>query len=254
MKPYAERIIMKLPTPVLASVVVVLSLGMFGCSSNSSALSEQTGSTAQVQDLSSFEAVEEAVVNDVDLTTDALISEYEQLASEITTYEGFLDNTERIDSFYEDVVKETSKLCIVLEGRCATYAEIALSSGDSKGAIYDDLEGMYDAIYEDAFEDIYDDIYEGVLKEMYDTFYDGILKDAYDSASYGQWSDARSDEYSRWSDARSDVYRAWSDARSDIYRFWSSLRSDVYGNKIERAQKELEDFQEDIEKAMTSED
>ena len=55
-----------------------------------------------------------------------------------------------------------------------------------------------------------------------------------------------SEEYSWWSDARSDVYSEWSDARSDVYGLWSDLRGDVYSGKDEKAQKELDRFEEDI--------
>lgn len=44
----------------------------------------------------------------------------------------------------------------------------------------------------------------------------------------------------------SEAYELISDTRSDIYEFASDVRGDVYGDKIEKAEKELEKFREKI--------
>lgn len=49
-----------------------------------------------------------------------------------------------------------------------------------------------------------------------------------------------------YSDAMSEAYELISDTRSDIYEFASDVRGDVYGDKIEKAEKELEKFREKI--------
>lgn len=211
---------------------------------------ESGGQGSNALALTTLEAVEDASVKDAEDTVAALTAKYEQLVTEIPSYDVYLDNTDKVNAFYEECVSTTNALCISLQKYALNYAQIVLNSGKSYGVQYDDLEGIYDYIYEDAAKVIYDDIYDGILKEMYDSFYDGILKDAYDNASYGTWSEARSNEYEWWSDARGDVYEEWSDCRSDIYSFWSDLRGDVFGDKMDRAQKAINDYQEDIDKLV----
>lgn len=196
--------------------------------------------------LGSFEAVEEAAMEDVALAVEALAGEYEEIMADVASYDAYLENVDRIEAFYEKAVEDTARLCLVLRERSANYAVLALRSDASGDAAYDSLEGLYDSIYEDAFERVYDEIYEGIFDDMYDSLYDGVLKGAYKSVPYDQWSDVVSEEYSWWSDARSDVYSEWSDARSDVYGLWSDLRGDVYSGKDEKAQKELDRFEEDI--------
>ena len=128
------------------------------------------------------------------------------------------------------------------------YAELIIKSDKSNGDKYDDLEELYENIYENAGEKIYDEIYDGILDKMYKDFYDGILEDAYDNAPYDEWSDARSDEYDWWSDTRSNTYDDWSDCRSDVYDFWSDIRSEIWDDDIQKAEKKMKDFQEEIDK------
>ena len=54
---------------------------------------------------------------------------------------------------------------------------------------YDELEELYNRIYDDAGNEIYDGIYDGILEDMYDDFYDGLLDDAYDNEEYSEYSE-----------------------------------------------------------------
>lgn len=195
-----------------------------------------------------FDELEEVVSTDVETVISALKSEYEELAADVDTYEKYLENTDKVEAFYEQVCEDTLCLCIRMREYSINYAEEIMASDKSNRDKYKDLEEIYDRIYDDAGDDIYDEIYDGILDDMYDDFYDGILDDAYDSAPYDEWSDARSDEYDWWSDARSDVYDEWSDFRSDVYDFWTDVRGELWDDDIERAEKKIVDFREDIEK------
>lgn len=144
-------------------------------------------------------------------------------------------------------------LCNRMYSYSINYAELILESNHPNDDKYDDLDMIYDIVYDDACDDIYDEIYDGILDDMYDDFYDGVLDDAYDYVAYRTWSDARSEEYDWWSDTRSDVYKKWSNTRSDIYSFWSDVRSAAYRGDMEKFEKEIADFQEDIE-AIVSRD
>ena len=57
-----------------------------------------------------------------------------------------------------------------------------------------------------------------------------------------------SDEYDRWSDSSSEVYDVWSDCGSDIYDFWSDVKGEIWDDDLEKAQKKIENFKEDIDK------
>lgn len=196
-----------------------------------------------------FKELKETVSTDVDSTISAMKATYEEMIIDIDTYEKYLENTDKVETFYRQICEDTKQLCIRMREYGVGYAETIMASDKSNDDKYTDFEKLYDCIYDDAGDDIYDEIYDGILDDIYDDFYDGILDDAYDNGvPYNEWADARSDEYDWWSDARSDVYDEWSDFRSDIYDFWSDMRSELWDDDIERAEEKIVDFQEDIEK------
>ena len=196
-----------------------------------------------------FEELNEIVTTDIENTIASIKTEYEKLVTEMDTYDKFLKNVDKMEAFYKMVCEENRLLCIRMREYSIAYAKEIMASDKSNDEKYNDLDELYDCIYDDAGDDIYDEIYDDILDDMYDDFYDGILDDAYDNGvPYAEWSDARSDEYHRWSDTRSDVYGEWSDFRSDVYGFWSNMRSALWKDDIEKAEKEIADFQEEIEK------
>ena len=185
---------------------------------------------------------------DVEATIAFLNEQYEALISDIDTYEKYLKNTETVEAFYEMVLDETTALCIRMREYSVDIAKEILSSSKSFDGMYDDLELIYDCVYEDAGDEIYDGSYDGILDDVYDIYYDGILDDAYDNAEYKEWLEARSNEYEWWLDCRSDVYEEWLDCRSEVYGFYLDLRSEIYSDDMEKALDVVEDFVEDIEK------
>lgn len=195
--------------------------------------------------------LDDIVIKDVEDTVAALNAEYEGLKAEIDTYAKYLDSTDKMEDFYAKIQDTNYSLCVRMYEYSLDYAESIVNSDMSNDEKYDELEELYDSIYDDAGNEIYDGIYDGILEDMYDDFYDGLLDDAYDNeeySEYSEWSDARSDEYEWWSDTRSQVYEDWSDMRSDIYEFQSDLRGELWSDDIEKALEKIEDFHEDVEK------
>lgn len=192
--------------------------------------------------------ISEMVDKDVSDSVDSLLTKYQTLINDIDTYEKYKNNSESVKSFYDTALQNTKELCIRLREYSVYYAEIIITSDKSKKDKYDNLEKIYDCIYDTAGNDIYDEIYDGILDDIYDTYYDGILNDAYGDTDYKEWSDARSNEYKWWSDTRSDVYKEWSRCRSDIYGFWSDMRSAVWRDDMELAEEKLADFRDDVER------
>ena len=199
----------------------------------------------QVEELDEFE---EYVAADVEEVIDTLWEELDEMSAKIDSYEAYKDNVDMIETFYVETLEHIRLLCIQLREYSLSYAKEIMALDKLTDEKYDDMEMIYDCIYGDAGDDIYDEIYDGVMEEMYDIFYDGILDDAYDTVDYSEWADARSNEYEWWSDTRSDVYEEWSDFRSDVYEFWSDMRSELWSDDVERAEKAMADFEEDIEK------
>lgn len=195
-----------------------------------------------------FEELKLMIEQDTEDTISALSTEWETLKKDVDTYDKYLDNVDIVEAFYEKIYEETELLSIRLREYCLIYAKMIVNSDMSYDDMYDELEEIYDELYEDAGEAIYDEIYDGILDEMYEYYYDGILDDAYEDAEYAEWSDARSEEYEWWSDARSDVYGEYSDFRSDAYGFYSDLRSEVYDEDMDNVMEEIEDFEEDVMK------
>ena len=194
----------------------------------------------------SYEELELIIEQDTENTVSALSEEWETLKSDVDTYEKYLKNMDLVEAFYEKIYDETEALTIRLREYCLIYAKMIVNSDVSYDDMYDDLEAIYDTLYEDAGEAIYDDIYDGILDEMYEYYYDGILDDAYEDAEYSEWSDARSDEYGWWSDARGDVYGEYSDYRSDSYGLYSDLRGEIYAEDMEDALEDIAGFEKDI--------
>jgi len=195
--------------------------------------------------------LDDIVIKDVEDTVTALNVEYEGLKAEIDTYAKYLSNTDKMEAFYAKIQDTNYSLCVRMYEYSLDYAEGIVNSDMSNDDKYDELEELYDSIYDDAGNEMYDGIYDGILDDMYEDFYDGLLDDAYDNeeySEYSEWSDARSDEYEWWSDTRSNVYEDWSDMRSDIYEFQSDLRGELWNDEIDKALEKIEDFREDVEK------
>ena len=186
--------------------------------------------------------------SDIDSLTKSLEDEWKKISGEITTFDSYKANKDKVSNYYDKIVKNSQDFSIRTREYALKYAEIIINSDKSFDDKYDELDDMYYDIYDGIAEDLYKDIYDGLLEDMYDYYYDGILDDAYDKVPYGDYSDMRSAEYKNYSNARSDVYKAYSNVRSDVYQFYSKLRSKMYSKDLDRAKEAIQDFNKDIEK------
>lgn len=184
---------------------------------------------------------------DIESTVSSLTAAYEALTADIATYDDYVANVDRVEAFYATVIEETRNLCIRLREYGADYVDSVLSSGLTCDEMYDELDVLYDDLYDDAGGDVYDEIYDDLMGDLYDVFYDGILKDAYDTVDYSDWADTHSNEYDFWSDAHSDIYDEWSDFHSDIYDLWSDVRGELWDDDLDRAAEKLADFRADLQ-------
>ncbi len=202
-------------------------------------------------DFSTMEGIEAAATNDVEMVVATLTAEYGEIESAVNSYNTYVENADVVKAFYETVLTAQKELNIRMREYALAYAQVIISTEAEHydtNDMYDDLEVLYDVLYEDLGDDIYDEIYDGILDDAHDLLYEDALDDSDAAPSYSEWSDTRSNEYDWWSDCRSDVYDDWSDCRSDIYDFWSDVRSEIYDEDIEKAQGKIDKFQTDIDK------
>lgn len=191
------------------------------------------------------------VAKDIENTISALNTEYEQLKYEIDTYDKYLANTDKMEAFYDKIYNTHYNLCVRMREYSLDFAENVYADNISNDNKYDELDELYDVIYEDGGDKIYDEIYDGIMENMYDDYYDGLLDDAYDNeeySEYSEWLDASSGEYELWLDTSSDIYGDWLDMTSKIYEFWLDIGSAFFDDDNEEAQEVIDDFRKDIEK------
>lgn len=228
-----------------------------GASSGSSAAAQSTpaptpeSTAAEAQDSTASAGDDGTLYGtasaDIESTVSSLTAAYEALTADIATYDDYVANVDRVEAFYATVVEETRNLCIRLREYGADYVDSVLSSGLTCDEMYNELDVLYDDLYDDAGGDVYDEIYDDLMGDLYDVFYDGILKDAYDTVDYSDWADTHSNEYDFWSDAHSDIYDEWSDFHSDIYDLWSDVRGELWDDDLDRAAEKLADFRADLQ-------
>lgn len=156
------------------------------------------------------ESYEEYITLVVESVTSSLWAEMGILSSKIDCYEMYQKNINLVEEFYAKTLEETRLLCIKLREESLVYEKEIMSSDKSNDEKYDNLEVIYDCIYDNAGDDIYDEIYDSILDEMYDLFYDGVLDDAYE--------------------------------------FWSDMGSELWDDEITKAEKIMKDFAQDFEK------
>lgn len=174
-------------------------------------------------------------------------AEYDALMPKIGDYAAYTANVDEVDAFYGKVLQQVDELGVTMRERAVDYAATVLSSGKSASEQYDDIDEMYDRIYEDAGDTLYDGVYDGILQDAYSGIYDGVVQSGYDIVAYQEWSDASSQAYKRWSDTSSNVYKSISDFRSDVYGFYSDIKGEIFAKDTERAQEKMERFQKKID-------
>ncbi len=94
------------------------------------------------------------VAEDVKNSISDLKQKYENLKSEINTYEKYLVNTDKIESFYFEIRETNSSLCYRLYKYSLDYADLIIGSDKTCDEKYDDLDELYDNIYDKAGDKI----------------------------------------------------------------------------------------------------
>lgn len=218
---------------VLAVVACMITATLVGCGSEQQSAGGSESTPAPANEMEAIIAETQA---DFSATSQKLLDEQEKLFSQVgDTYEGYLQNIESIQAWYDLAVSETESLAdrAVEQGRKYYQAVVDNVDVTDDRELEKAKEGFYDEIYEDAWDDYYDAIYEDAFDEMHDAYYDGILDEAFDVIPYEEAYDVSSDAYDAYSDARSDVYDAYSDGKSDLYDDYSDVTSAFWDNDFD---------------------
>lgn len=231
-------------------LLFVTLFGTVGCEnenySNIQSFDESKG-TSISEISSSIDELKAASINEVNASVNELKDEYSKLTNKVNSYDNFKSNVSEVERYYEQIEKDTKKICIKLMEISVEYAEYVMSSKVDNDDKYDEIGALYDDIYADALNEVFDLIYSDLLDNMFDYYYAGIIDDAYDSVSYSEYSDVKTAEYKRWSDCKSEIYKIWSDAKSEIYSFYSDILSNLWSSDFEDVKEEIEKFKEKIE-------
>lgn len=193
-----------------------------------------------------LDALETKVMEEVEACITALNEDYEKLRGAIKSYKDYADNSEKVAEFYTHINETSYELSIKMYRYALEFGEKIMSSDLTSGEKYDAFKYVYDCIYDDAGDEIYDGIYDGLLDDMYDDFYDGVIDEGYDTVPYKEWSSYSAAEYKQWSKASSECYEHVSDMQADVYDFYSDMQTELYNEDIDRAEKILERFKNDV--------
>lgn len=131
--------------------------------------------TEQSLDCEELPSLIEESVEDVLASLD---DEATTLIEKVFDYDSYVENYDEIDAFYETICATSSQLCTQMQLFAADYAQAIINATALSSDTYDELEKVYDLIYDDMGDDIYNRIYDGVLEDLYDAFYDGALDDS----------------------------------------------------------------------------
>lgn len=123
---------------------------------------------------STIDEIEEMAIKDVEDTKAKLERERDALSEEITDFDIYTKNVDKVKAYYDDALKQTELLSVRLREYAYKYAELIMNEDVSYKVKYKDLSGIYEYIYEDAGKDMYG-IYDKTVKNMYDIYYDGII-------------------------------------------------------------------------------
>lgn len=124
---------------------------------------------------STIDEIEEMAIKDVEDTKAKLERERDALSEEITDFDIYTKNVDKVKAYYDDALKQTELLSVRLREYAYKYAELIMNEDVSYKVKYKDLSGIYEYIYEDAGKDMYG-IYDKTVKNMYVSIMMELLK------------------------------------------------------------------------------
>ena len=96
---------------------------------------------------SSIDEIEEMAIKDVEDIKEKLESERDVLSEEITDFNSYTKNVDKVKVYYDGALKQTELLSIRLREYAYKYAELIMNEDTSYKVKYKDLSGIYEYIY-----------------------------------------------------------------------------------------------------------
>ena len=160
----------------------------------------------------------------------AMTDRYTAMSKEIGgTYEGYKNNTDKINDWYAFCETETENFCNEASQYCyAYYQNIAKDGIQDNSTWTKEMEDGY-TIWTREMEDYYKactGLYESAFKD-----FDRVLTKAYDQADYDQVYTVYSDLSDGYQSACSSLYDVYSRAYSDLYDFYQEVWNDYYNGQ-----------------------
>lgn len=230
--------------------VLVLLLGKDNKKKNPSKEQNTTQEAKKKNDYSvkgdTLEELKNNAKEDIDYLVKELDATWKQLSEEINTFDSYMAHKDKIASFYKEIVKKSKDFTIKTRAYTLRYAEVIIHSDNSWDVKYDEIDKIYDDLYDGVLEDLYEGVYETLLDKIYD-YYDQIIEEASDSVSYEQYLDISNNEYKNYLDAASDVYKEYLDSADDIHKFYLDLLEQINDKDLEKAKEVIQEFQKNLE-------
>lgn len=96
---------------------------------------------------STIDEIEKMAIKDVEDTKAKLESERDALSEEITDFDVYTKNVDKVKAYYDGALKQTELLSIRLREYAYKYAELIMNEDVSYKVKYKDLSGIYEYIY-----------------------------------------------------------------------------------------------------------
>ena len=178
---------------------------------------------------SSLEEYAKTIASDFETSSDKLNKEWEAVSKDMSSYEAYRDNTDRITDFYAFCESESAGLYSGISDKAISYFKAIVESGAIDD--YDKWNSAMDAFYDvwnnstDDYYDVWNDIYD----DSYDQMNSTVTMDA--TSNYQEYSDLWADMYKVYSDSWSKMYNQYSDSWSEVYALYSDVWSGFYSGE-----------------------
>lgn len=202
---------------------------------------------------SSLEEYANTIASDVEKSADKLNKEWEAVSKDMSSYEAYRDNTERITDFYTFCESESADLYSGISDKAVSYFKAIVDSGAIDD--YDKWNSAMDSFYDiwnssaDDYYDAWNDIYDDSYSQLNDT----VTMDA--TSDYQEYSDLWADMYKVYSDSWSVMYKQYSDSWSEVYAMYSDVWSGFYGGEkdVDKIIREGKEKREEAKTASSNE-
>lgn len=231
--------------PIIAGIIYAIASNI----EPTNALAQNTAIIDNIISQNNTSGLYDSMTAEEELLYNNLNNERKILCNEVNNYEKYKNNRDKVKGFYDKSLKSSEKFTISLREYALKYTKVIVDSNKETDEIYENLEKIYDEIYDEIATDFYDDVYKGVLNDMYEFYYEDVLtSDSKDITDYNMYLEDRTQQYKWYSETRSSVYTMYLKTKSDIYGFYSKIRRDVYAEDGEALEKDIKEFESEINK------